>query len=57
MQTLGHISPVAWAMDGFTALTYNGARLADIWVPLAVLLGMTIVLFLIAIPRFRYQVD
>ena len=51
------VSPVAWAMDGFTALTYNSAHLADILVPLAVLLGMTIVLFLIAIPRFRYQVD
>jgi linearmycin/streptolysin S transport system permease protein len=57
LQIIGHVSPVAWAMDGFTALTYNGATLVDIWVPLAVLTGMTIVLFLIAIPRFRYQVD
>jgi ABC-2 type transport system permease protein len=57
MQIIGHISPVAWAMDGFTALTYNGARLADILVPLAVLLGMAALFFLIAIPRFRYQVD
>ena len=57
MQVIGHISPIAWAMDGFTALTYNGAHLADIWLPLAVLLGMTLVLFLIAIPRFKYQVD
>lgn len=57
MQVMGHISPIAWAMDGFTALTYNGAHLADIMVPLAVLLGMTVVLFLIAIPRFKYQVD
>jgi len=57
LQIIGHVSPVAWAMDGFTALTYNGAILVDIWVPLAVLTGMTIVLFLIAIPRFKYQVD
>jgi ABC-2 type transport system permease protein len=57
MQIIGHISPVAWAMDGFTALTYNGATLVNILVPLAVLAGMTVVLFLIAIPRFRYQVD
>jgi ABC-2 type transport system permease protein len=57
MQIIGHVSPVAWAMDGFTALTYNGAYLADILVPLAVLLGMTILAFAIAIPRFRYQVD
>jgi ABC-type multidrug transport system permease subunit len=57
MQIIGHISPIAWAMDGFTALTFNGAHLVDILVPLAVLLGMTILFFLIAIPRFRYQVD
>ncbi len=57
LQIIGRISPVAWAMDGFTALTYKGATLVDILVPLAVLAGMTIVLFLIAIPRFRYQVD
>ena len=57
MQIIGHISPIAWAMDGFTALTYNGALLADILVPLAVLVGMTVVFFLIAIPRFKYQVD
>ncbi len=57
MQIIGHVSPIAWAMDGFTALTYNGAHLADILLPIAVLLGMTVVFFLIAIPRFRYQVD
>ena len=57
LQIIGHISPVAWAMDGFTALTYHGAQLVDILVPLAVLTGMTIALFLIAIPRFKYQVD
>jgi ABC-2 type transport system permease protein len=57
LQIIGHITPVAWAMDGFTALTYHGAHLADVLVPLAVLTGMTVLLFLIAIPRFRYQVD
>jgi ABC-2 type transport system permease protein len=57
MQIIGHVSPVAWAMDGFTALTYQGAHLADVWVPLAVLLGMAALAFVIAIPRFRYQVD
>jgi ABC-2 type transport system permease protein len=57
MQIIGHISPIAWAMDGFTALTYQGAHLADIWVSLVVLLGMTVLAFIIAIPRFRYQVE
>jgi ABC-2 family transporter protein len=57
MQIVGHVSPVAWAMDGFTALTYRGAHLVDVLVPLAVLLGITVVAFIIAIPRFRYHVD
>jgi ABC-type multidrug transport system permease subunit len=57
MQIIGHISPVAWAMDGFTALTYRGAHLVDIWLPLVVLIGITVVLFLIAIPRFRYDLN
>jgi ABC-2 type transport system permease protein len=57
MQVIGHITPVAWAMDGFTALTYRRATLTDIWVPLTVLFGMTVVAFMIAIPRFRYQTD
>ena len=57
MQIIGHVTPVAWAMDGFTALTYQGAHLADILLPVAVLVGMTVVAFLIAIPLFRYQVD
>ena len=57
MQIIGHITPVAWAMDGFTALTYRGAILTDIWVPLTILLGMTVVAFMVAIPRFRYQTD
>jgi ABC-2 type transport system permease protein len=57
MQIIGHVSPVGWAMDGFTALTYEGAHLTDVWIPLVVLLGMAAVAFIIAIPRFRYQVD
>jgi ABC-2 type transport system permease protein len=57
MQVIGHISPIAWAMDGFTALTYNSAHLKDILLPMGVLLAMTLVFFLIAIPRFKYQVD
>lgn len=57
MQIVGHVSPVAWAMDGMTALTYQGAHLGDILLPLTVLLGMTVLAFLIAIPRFRYQLE
>jgi ABC-2 type transport system permease protein len=57
MQALGRISPVAWLMDGATTLVYERGHLVDILVPLVVLIGLTLVCFLIAIPRFRYQVD
>jgi ABC-type multidrug transport system permease subunit len=57
MQVFGHISPIAWAMDGFTTLTYRGGHLVDVLLPMAVLLGMTIVCFLIAIPRLKFQVE
>jgi len=57
MQTLGRISPVAWLMDGSTTLAFKGGRLADILFPLGVLLGIALLAFIIAIPRFRFQVD
>jgi ABC-2 type transport system permease protein len=57
MQIAGHVSPVAWAMDGMTALTYEGAHLGNVLVPLGVMLGMAVLAFVVAIPRFRYQVD
>jgi ABC-type transport system involved in multi-copper enzyme maturation permease subunit len=56
MQMIGRISPVYWSMTAFTGLTYERATLVDVWPPVLVLLGMALLAFLIAIPRFRYQV-
>jgi ABC-2 type transport system permease protein len=55
MRIIGHLSPVAWAMDGFHALIYEAGRLSDVLVPLGVLLALAIVSFGIAIRRFRYD--
>lgn len=55
MRAIGHISPVAWAMDGFTALLFESAGLADIWVPMTVLLAIALVCFFLAIRLFRYD--
>lgn len=55
MRAIGHISPVAWAMDGFTALLFESAGLADIWVPMVVLLAIALVCFFLAIRLFRYD--
>src|SRR4030042_7026051 len=37
MQIIGHISPIAWAMDGFTGLSYYSSHLMDILITLACL--------------------
>lgn len=55
MRTIGHLSPVAWAMDGFHALLYESAGLGDLWVPLGVLLIITLVCFAIAVRLFSYD--
>lgn len=55
-QTIGHLSSVAEAMDGFTARTYEGAHLADIWLSLALLTATILVEFAVAIPRFQFRV-
>jgi ABC-type transport system involved in multi-copper enzyme maturation permease subunit len=57
MQILGHASPVAWAMEAFTKLTYQGGTLGDIWVQLLVLVGFAVVAFAVGIPRFSYDLD
>jgi ABC-2 type transport system permease protein len=55
MRTIGHISPIAWAMDGFHTLLYNQGTFSDILLPVGVLLAMAVVFFAIAIARFRYE--
>lgn len=57
MQVAGHASPVAWAMEAFTKLTYQNGTLADIWLQLLVLLAFSLLAFALAIPRFSYNLD
>jgi ABC-2 type transport system permease protein len=54
MQRIGHLTPVAWAMDAFRDLLYYGGGLLDIAPELGVLLGAAAVLFGVGIWRFRY---
>ncbi|NWF69560.1 MAG: ABC transporter permease [Chloroflexi bacterium] len=55
MRTLGHISPIAWVMDGFRALLYFNGDLSTVVTPLLVLLGAGAVFFALAVRRFRYE--
>jgi ABC-2 type transport system permease protein len=55
MRIAGHISPVAWVMDGFSQLMFYDGTLIDVLPEIGVLLAIAVVLFAIALPRFRYD--
>lgn len=55
MQVIGHLSPVAWVMDGFIDLIFLQGNLLDVLPEIGVLLVATVVLFLFGIWRFRYE--
>ncbi|RMG84069.1 MAG: ABC transporter permease [Chloroflexi bacterium] len=54
MRIIGHISPIAWVMDGFNQLIFFGGGLVDILPYAAILLLIALVFFAIAIRNFRY---
>ena len=53
MRAIGHISPLAWAMDAWIALVFEGAGVAAIAGELAVLAGFALVLGLLARASLR----
>ena len=55
MQTVGHLSPVAWAMDGFRTLIFFGGGLGDVLVEIGVLLVAAAVLFTLGVLNFSYE--
>jgi ABC-2 type transport system permease protein len=54
MRVIGHISPVAWVMDGFQEIIFYGGDLSTVITPILVLLGMALVFFVIGVRRFRF---
>ena len=55
MQTIGHISPVAWAMDAFHDLILYNGGFRDVLPEVGVLLAAAAVLFAVGIRGFRYE--
>lgn len=55
MRTFGHISPVAWVMDGYTSLLFFGGNLSTVIPSLLVLLAMAAVFFVFGVLRFRFD--
>jgi ABC-2 type transport system permease protein len=52
---VGHLSPLAWAMDGFKNITIRGLGIESVLIPCAALLGYGALFFGLAIWRFRRE--
>jgi ABC-2 type transport system permease protein len=52
-QAVGHVSPVAWAMDGFKNIVARGLGFNSVLLPAAALLGYAVLFFGLALWRFR----
>jgi ABC-2 type transport system permease protein len=50
---IGHVSPVAWAMDGFKNISIRGLGVESVLVPVAALAGYAIVFFALAVWRLN----
>jgi len=53
MRQLAHLTPHAWALDGFREIAVRGGGLADIVPELSVLLTMAAALLGVSVWRFR----
>ncbi len=54
-QAIGHISPVAWGMDGFKNIITRGLGVESVLLPVGALLGYAV--FFFALAAWRFQVS
>jgi ABC-2 type transport system permease protein len=52
-QVIGHLSPVAWGMDGFENIVARGLGFESVVLPSMALIGYGILFFTLAVLRFR----
>jgi ABC-2 type transport system permease protein len=52
-QAIGHLSPVAWGMDGFENIVARGLGFGSVLLPAGALIGYAVVFFLLAVQRFQ----
>jgi len=51
-QAIGHISPIAWAMDGFKNVAVRGLGMESVLLPASALIGYAVLFFALAAWRF-----
>jgi ABC-2 type transport system permease protein len=54
-QTIGHFTPLAWAMDGFQNIIIRGMGVDSVLLPSLILLGFALLCFCLAVWRFRFE--
>lgn len=54
-QAIGHVTPLAWAMDGFKNILSRGLGVSAAWLPAAALLGYAILFFSLANWKFKTE--
>jgi ABC-2 type transport system permease protein len=54
-QAVGHLTPVAWAMDGYKNISIRGLGFTSVLLPSAALLGYAALFFALAVWRFRKE--
>src|SRR6266508_2601193 len=52
-QAIGHLSPIAWGMDGFENILARGLGFESVLLPTLALIGYAIIFFVLAVLRFR----
>jgi ABC-2 type transport system permease protein len=55
LQRLTVIVPTRWAMDGLDGMTWRGLGLSAAFLPIAVMLGFTLLFGAVAVARFRWE--
>jgi ABC-2 type transport system permease protein len=53
--TIGHLTPTAWAMDGFQNILIRGQGFNSVLVPVGVMLAYALVFFGISVWRFKFE--
>jgi ABC-2 type transport system permease protein len=54
-QLIGHLTPVAWALDGFKDILVRGLGLAAVALPAAALLGYAVLFCGLAVWKFKFE--
>jgi ABC-2 type transport system permease protein len=52
---IGHLSPAAWAIDGFQNIVLRGQGMASTFLPAGVLLAFAGAFFALAVWRFKFE--